>query len=133
MRSSGESLAVSIGERGVEAAEDGEMERREGRVDATLAGFAELLTRVERFFTATAMACRVGSAGLPLGKELLVGATAFVSAEAMVEGHAEPVEAEVPGAARIGAVEEWTMDDTVGHGCPFALAPGCLVTAGSDR
>jgi hypothetical protein len=64
-----------------------------------------------------------GAADAALDEEFEVDAAALVVAEAVVEGVAEGVEAEVPGAAGVGAVEEGAVVVVVGH-CYVSLPDG---------
>ena len=54
-------------------------------------------------------------ADAPLVEELDVHAAALVVAEAVLEGVPEGVQAEVPGAAGVGAVQERAVVASVGH------------------
>ena len=51
----------------------------------------------------------------PLDQQFEIDRAPFIVAEAVVEGMAEAVEAEMLGAAVVGAVEEGTMMDLLGH------------------
>jgi hypothetical protein len=67
-----------------------------------------------------------GAADAALDQELDVHAAPLVVAEAVVEGVAEGVEAEVPGATCVGAIEERAVVALVGHGyiCRLGVHPG---------
>jgi len=67
-----------------------------------------------------------GTADAALDQELDVHAAPLVIAEAVVEGVAEGVQAEVPGAPGVGAVQERAVMALIGHdyACRIGVRPG---------
>jgi len=57
-------------------------------------------------------------ATLPLGQQLVVERARLVSIETKAEGVLEMIEVEVLGAPRIGPIQKWTVNRSIGHATP---------------
>jgi hypothetical protein len=106
-------VRVSSGDRGVAAVVDVRIERVTAARDRELDERGVDIVGPCRF--GVEFVVGAGAADAAFDEELEVDAAAFVVAEAVVEGVAEGVEAEVSGAAGVGAVEEGAVVALIGH------------------